>query len=169
MMAEVLARRFSMDDKQKPLPDLLVIDGGKGHLNVARDVLLGKGLQSKVELVSIAKDKENRSDKIYRPGRKNPINLVRHSPVLFFLMQIRDESHRFGITFHRRLRRKSTLSSELDTVPGIGVSRRKILLKTLGSLAKIKKATHEELGAVPGIGPDLAAQIWSFFNTKQKG
>ncbi len=169
MMAEVLARRFAVDDKQKTLPDLLVIDGGKGHLNVARDVLLEKGLQSKVELVSIAKDKENRTDKIYRPGRKNPISLVRHSPVLFFLMQIRDESHRFGITFHRRLRRKSTLASELDHVPGIGPARRKTLLKTLGSMAKIKKAAPEEFASVPGIGPELAAQIWDFFNTKQKG
>jgi excinuclease ABC subunit C len=119
--------------------------------------------------VSIAKDKENKSDKIYRPGRKNPINLQRHSPVLLFLMRVRDEAHRFGISVHRRLRHKSTLSSELDNVPGIGPSRKKILLKSLGSLARIKKASRAELAAVPGIGTELAGQIWNFFHIKQKG
>jgi excinuclease ABC subunit C len=139
MMAEVLTRRFTMDDKEGILPDLLVIDGGKGHLNVARDVVKEKELQDRVELVSIAKDKENKTDKIYRPGRKNPISLVRHSPVLFFLMQIRDESHRFGISFHRRMRHKKDFSS------------------------------RKELAAVSGIGPELAEQIWDYFNTEQKG
>jgi len=164
MMDEVLTRRFSKDDKELVLPDLLVIDGGKGHLNVARAVLQKKGLQDRVELVSIAKDRENQTDKIYRPGRKNPLSLVRHSPVLFFLMQIRDEAHRFGIFRHRRLRQKSAMASELDTVPGIGPSRRKMLLKTLGSLAQVKKATQSELAAVPGIGPELAGQIWDYFH-----
>ncbi|KPJ99924.1 MAG: DNA helicase UvrC [Desulfobacterales bacterium SG8_35] len=169
MMAEVLTRRFTMHDKQAELPDLLVIDGGKGHLNVAADALRKAGLQDRVELVAIAKDKENSSDKIYRPGRKNPVSLVRYSPVLFFLMQVRDESHRFGISLHRRLRQKKALASELDTVPGIGPSRRKMLLKTLGSLAKIKKAERGELAAVPGIGPELAGQIWHYFHAEQKG
>lgn len=164
MMNEVLTRRFKAGEKENVLPDLLVIDGGKGHLNVARNVLQNKGLLDQVELVSIAKDKENKTDKIYRPGRKNPVNLLRHSPVLFFLMQIRDESHRFGIAFHRRLRHKSTLASELDNIPGIGSSRKKILLKTMGSLAAIKKASRKELGAVQGVGPELAGQIWTYFH-----
>ncbi len=166
MMAEVLNRRFARDGKHDILPDLLVIDGGKGHLNVARNVLGEKGLQDKVELVSIAKDKGDGSDKIYRPGRKNPVSLVRYSPVLFFLMQIRDESHRFGISLHRRLRRKKTLSSEINNIPGIGPARRKMLLKSLGSLARVRKATRAELGAVPGIGPELAGQIWEFFHAE---
>jgi excinuclease ABC subunit C len=169
MMTEVLSRRFSTDDKETVLPDLLVVDGGKGHLNVAWDVLKKKGLQDQVELVSIAKDKENKTDKIYRPGRKNPLSLVRHSPVLFFIMQVRDEAHRFGISLHRRLRRKKALASEFDTVPGIGPSRRKMLLKTLGSLAKVKKAAPAELAAVPGIGTELAEQIWNFFHPERKG
>ena len=164
MMNEVLTRRFKTGEKRNVLPDLLVVDGGKGHLNVARNVLKNEGLQDQVELVSIAKDKENKTDKIYRPGRKNPISLPRHSPVLFFLMQIRDESHRFGIAFHRRLRNKSTLSSELDTIVGIGPSRKKILLKTMGSLAAVKKASRKELAAVPGIGPELAEQLWDHFH-----
>ena len=167
MMGEVLTRRFTIDDKQVILPDLLVIDGGKGHLNVAWDVLREKELQDQIELVAIAKDKESKTDKIYRPVRKNPISLVRHSPVLFFLMLVRDESHRFGISLHRRLRHKSALSSELDTVPGIGPSRRKVLLKTLGSLAKVKKASRVELAAVPGIGPELAQQIWDYFHVPE--
>jgi excinuclease ABC subunit C len=169
MMNEVLTRRFKTEGKVAVLPDLLVIDGGKGHLNVAQKVIQNKGLEDQIELVSIAKDKENKSDKIYRPGRKNPINLQRHSPVLLFLMRVRDEAHRFGISFHRRLRHKSTLSSELDNVPGIGPSRKKILLKSLGSLARIKKASRAELAAVPGIGTELAGQIWNFFHIKQKG
>ena len=169
MMHEVLTRRFSGDEKQGILPNLLVIDGGKGHLNVARNVLSEKGLQDRVELVSIAKDKEKKSDKIYRPGRKNPISFVHHSPVLFFLMQVRDEAHRFGITFHRRLRHKNAFSSELDNIAGIGPSRKKILLKTLGSLAEVKKASREELAAVAGIGPELAGQIWNFFHSEQEG
>jgi len=167
MMTEVLTRRFKEGVKEEILPDLLVVDGGKGHLNVALKVLISKGLVDQVELVSIAKDKENKTDKIYLPGRKNPVGLQRHSPVLFFLMQVRDESHRFGIALHRRLRHKNTLSSELDNVPGVGPSRRKTLLKTLGSLAKIKKATREELAAVQGVGPELADKIWTFFHVKE--
>ena len=164
MMAEVLTRRFKGKGKDDVLPDLLIVDGGKGHLNVALKVLTEKDLQDKVALASIAKDKENKGDKVYLPGRKNPVGLLRHSPVLFFLMQVRDESHRFGITFHRRLRQKYTFSSDLDNVPGVGPSRKKTLLKTLGSLTRIKKATREELAAVQGIGPELAKQIWDFFH-----
>jgi len=163
MMAEVLNRRFKTGEEI--LPDLLVVDGGKGHLNVAVNVLNSKGLQDRVELASIAKDKENRNDKIYRPGRKNAVNLARHSPVLFFLMQVRDESHRFGIGFHRRLRMKKTLTSELDNVPGIGPSRKKVLLKTMGSLAAVKKASRDKLASIEGIGPELAHQIWDYFHS----
>lgn len=168
MMNEVLTRRFNKNQQDEVLPDLLVVDGGKGHLNVARNVLRNNGFEDQVDLVSIAKDKENKIDKVFLPDRKNPVNLPRHSPVLFFLMQIRDESHRFGITFHRRLRNKATLSSELDNVPGIGLKRKKILLKTMGSLTAVKKATRKELAGVSGIGQELAEQIWDFFHTRGK-
>ncbi|MFC1844708.1 helix-hairpin-helix domain-containing protein, partial [Thermodesulfobacteriota bacterium] len=167
MMNEVLTRRFNKRQQDKVLPDLLVVDGGKGHLNVARNVLRNNGLEGQVDLVSIAKDKENKIDKVFLPDRKNPVNLPRHSPVLFFLMQVRDESHRFGIAFHRRLRNKATLSSELDNVPGIGLKRKKILLKTMGSLTAVKKATRKELAGVSGIGPELADQIWDFFHMEE--
>jgi excinuclease ABC subunit C len=164
MMAEVLNRRFK-NGEEEVLPDLLVVDGGKGHLNVAISILKKKELQDRVELVAIAKDKENKADKIYRPGRKNVVNLARHSPVLFFLMQVRDESHRFGIGFHRRLRTKKTLASELDNVPGIGPARKKVLLKSMGSLAAVKRAGRKELASVEGIGPELAHLIWDYFHS----
>jgi len=165
MMGEVLERRFATGEKTAIFPNLLVIDGGKGHLNVAVGILEKKGMRDQVELVSIAKDKHGKADKIYRPGRKNPLSLPRHSPVLFFLMHVRDESHRFGITFHRKLRRKTVLTSELDRVPGIGPSRKKMLLKSLGSMTRIKNASREELAAVQGIGPEMAEQIWNYFHS----
>ena len=96
------------------------------------------------------------------------LEIERRCP-LKLIQNLRNEAHRFGISFHRRLRHKSTLSSELDNVPGIGPSRKKILLKSLGSLARIKKASRAELAAVPGIGTELAGQIWNFFHIKQKG
>ena len=168
MMNEVLTRRFNKKQQDEVLPDLLLVDGGKGHLNVARNVLRNYGLEDQVDLVSIAKDKENKVDKIFLPDRKNPVNLPRHSPILFFLMQIRDESHRFGIAFHRRLRNKDTLSSELDNISGIGLKRKEILLKAMGSLTAVKKATRKELSDISGIGPELAEQIWCFFHAEEK-
>lgn len=164
MMEEVLARRFAMDNKKNVLPDLLLVDGGKGQLNVALKVLKEYKLLEKVELASIAKDREGKVEKIYRPGRKNPLGLAGHSPVLLFLMQIRDEAHRFGVSFHRRLRRKKTFASELDSIPGVGQGRKKDLLRQMGSLAAIKKAGVDELAVVKGIGPLLAEQIWSYLH-----
>ena len=164
MMEEVLDRRFARDEKVNDLPDLLVLDGGKGQLNVARRVLENHKLLGKIELASIAKDREGKVEKIYRPGRKNPLSLAGHSPVLLFLMQIRDEAHRFGVTFHRRLRHKKAFASELDNIAGIGAGRKKMLLKELGSMAAVKRARVSELAAVNGIGPELAQQIWNYFH-----
>ncbi len=87
-----------------------------------------------------------------------------HDPVLLHLMRIRDESHRFGVTFHRKLRNKKTLASELDEIPGIGPSRKKQLLKTLGSLKRIKEADLDQLRSVPGLGEELANQIHNHFH-----
>jgi excinuclease ABC subunit C len=164
MMEEVLVRRFAKDKRENDLPDLLLLDGGKGQLNVALRVLEECNLLEKVELASIAKDREGKVEKIYRPGRKNPLGLAGHSPVLLFLMQVRDEAHRFGVNFHRRLRQKKAFASELDQIPGIGQGRKKELLKQMGSLAAIKKAGVDELAAVSGIGPELARLIWSYFH-----
>ncbi|MBE9519602.1 MAG: excinuclease ABC subunit UvrC [Proteobacteria bacterium] len=164
MMEEVLDRRFARDEKVNDLPDLLVLDGGKGQLNVARRVLENHKLLGKIELASIAKDREGKVEKIYRPGRKNPLSLAGHSPVLLFLMQIRDEAHRFGVNFHRRLRHKHAFASELDNIAGIGAGRKKMLLKELGSMAAVKRARVSELAAVNGIGPELAQHIWNYFH-----
>lgn len=164
MMREVLLRRFAAD-KVRDLPDLLLIDGGKGHLNVAFQVLTKTGHLHDIELAAIAKEKSGEGEKLFRPGRKNPFVLPVYSPVLNFLMRIRDESHRFGITFHRRLRSKATLKSGLDLVPGVGPARRRLLLRQFGSLKRIKAATVGELSDTNGIGSELAQVIFDWFKS----
>ncbi len=167
MMHEVLTRRFSRNsekDEIRELPDLLLVDGGKGQLNVARKVIMQLGLSNDIELAGIAKEKNEEGEKIYRPNRKNPIVFERHSPVLLFLMRIRDEAHRFGIKFHRHLRSKKTFTSKLDDIPGIGASRRKVLLKELGSIGQIRNSSVDELMNVPGFGRELAEQVWRHFH-----
>lgn len=163
MMAEVLERRLKRGVDEDDLPDLLLLDGGKGQLHVAIDTVRRFALEARVELAGIAKEKGEEGEKLYRPGRKNPILLPRHSPLLLFLMRIRDESHRYGITFHRKLRHKSAFSSEIDQIPGVGSMRKKKLLQVFGSLAKLKNASTAELAAVSGIGPELADSIARFF------
>jgi len=117
------------------------------------------GLVQEIDLVAIAEERAGEGEKLFRPGRKDAILLPAHSPVLLYLMRIRDEAHRFGIGFHRRLRGREQLHSELDQIPGIGPQRKKQLLKSLGSVRRIKEAGVEELATVPGIGPELAAHI----------
>ncbi|MBI5557950.1 MAG: excinuclease ABC subunit UvrC [Deltaproteobacteria bacterium] len=163
MMAEVLERRLKRGMEDDDLPDLLMVDGGKGQLNVAVNMVRQLSLEDRLELAGIAKEKGEEGEKIYRPGRKNPILLARHSPLLLFLMKIRDESHRYGVTFHRRLRHKAAFVSELDKIPGIGPARKKQLLSAFGSLENIKKASVDELASIGGVGPELAATIHEFF------
>jgi len=166
MMHEVLTRRFSKTESENVFPDLLVIDGGKGQLNVAEKILEKDGLSVRVELVAIAKEKNNEGEKIFRPARKNPIILKRHDPVLLFLMRIRDESHGFGIRYHRKLRAKKTFRSQLDDIKSVGQKRRELLLTTFGSIKRIKNATPEKLCQVPGIGPQLALSIYNQLHKK---
>ena len=160
MMGEVLARRFARGLAENDMPDLLLVDGGKGQLGVAMHALAELGIPGGVELAGIAKEKAGEGEKLYRPGRKNPIILERHSPVLLYLMRIRDEAHRYGITLHRKLRAKESLASSLEQIPGVGRGRRELLLRELGSMQRVAQASMAELGAVEGIGPALAAQIW---------
>jgi len=167
MIREVLERRLDRE-RERQAPDLLLIDGGKGQLNVARQVLDNAGLTGEVGLASIAKEKEEEGEKVFRPGRKNQLPLRRHDPVLLFLMRIRDEAHRFGITFHRRLRSKATLATGLTDIPGLGPVRCRLLLKELGSLKRVREATVEELAALKGIGPELAKVIFSHFHPPGK-
>lgn len=160
MMREVLERRLQKGIVEQNLPDLLLLDGGKGQLSLAIDVLEQLALTDDIDLVAIAKEKEQEGEKLFRPGRKNPVSLPRHSPALLFLMRMRDEAHRFGITHHRKLRTKKTLTSKLDVLKGIGTQRKQLLLRTFGSLKKLKHASAAELTSVPGIGTKLAESIY---------
>ncbi len=159
MMDEVLHRRMETGLKKDNLPDMLLLDGGKGQLNIAVNVLAQYELLDRIDIVAIAKEKQEEGEKLFRPGRKNPVLLPGHSPALLYLMRVRDESHRFGITFHRKLRNKETLHSKLDNLRGVGDKRKRILLKTLGSYKRIMEADVDTLAAVPGIGDKLAGFI----------
>jgi len=161
MMKEVLERRLKGDQE---LPDLLMLDGGKGQLNIAVKVVDELGMGQAFDLVAIAKEREEEGEKLYRPGRKNPILLADHSPVLLLLKQIRDEAHRFAITYHRKVRHREMFASQLDDIPGIGPARRQMLLKNIGSVKQIVAASEQTLAEVGGIGPDLAAQIYRHFH-----
>ena len=163
MMREVLNRRFAEQKEVDDLPELLMVDGGKGQLAVAESILKENNLLQTIDLIGIAKERQDEGEKLYRPGRKNPIILPAHNPVLLYLMRIRDESHRFGVTFHRSLRNKQTLSSKLDEIPGVGPVRKKQLLKQIGSLKKISEASVADLMTVDGIGAELAEEIHNYF------
>ena len=160
MMREVLERRMHKAADEDTPPDLLLLDGGKGQLQVAIDVLSRFDLLDRIDLVAIAKEKEDEGEKLFRPGRKNPILLPAHSPVLLYLMRIRDEAHRFGISQHRKLRSKQQFHSVLDGLTGIGPQRKKLLLHTLGSVKRVLEADLDTLAAIPGIGPELSRQIY---------
>ncbi|HEC24108.1 MAG TPA: excinuclease ABC subunit UvrC [Chloroflexi bacterium] len=139
------------------LPDLLIVDGGKGQLGVAVEVLEQYGLLGQVPVAALAKQREE----LFVPDRDRSIVLPRRSQGLYLLQRIRDEAHRFAITQHRKRRLKRGLASQLDSIPGIGPARRRALLSAFGSVKAIREASEEELAAVPGIGPELAATIKS--------
>ena len=162
MMAEIIERRIA----GPPLPDLFLVDGGKGHLAAVKKVLDrkldGSGASFLPEVISLAKPDEilgEKYDKIYVPGRKNPVRLKSDDPVLFLMMRIRDEAHRRAVTYHRKLRQKGLTRSQLDGIPGVGKQRKKSLLKHFKGIDAISKAKVEELCAVPGINRDLALKI----------
>lgn len=154
-LREVLTRRYKRAKEEDNLPDTLLIDGGRGHLNVAL-VVLSELDVSTVDVIAIAKEESKHTrgvtlEKIYLPQEKEPIELHAHSPLLFFLQKIRDEAHRFAITFQRARRGKKTISSALDTIPGIGKIKRQRLLSHFGSVKRIFDALPEELLKVKGI------------------
>ncbi|HSE83739.1 MAG TPA: excinuclease ABC subunit UvrC [Thermodesulfobacteriota bacterium] len=161
MMYEVISRRFKRADQEGwELPDLILIDGGKGQLNIANEVLRELGFLEEVALASIAKGREEGEvDKIYIPGRKNPLTLSPNSKELLFFMRVRDEAHRFAITYHKQLRGKKAFESELDSIPGIGSKRKKALLKHFGTVSAIREASVEELSAASGISRKAAEEI----------
>lgn len=164
-MREILGRRFKRGLEEGNLPDLLVVDGGKGQLNVALAVLRELGVPNQ-PVIGIAKPRTEHArgeadatDKIVVPGTKDPIRLRPGHPALRLLQHVRDEVHRHAVGYHRQVRNRETLQSVLEAIPGVGPTRRKALLKHLGSAGAVANAGVDELAAVPGIGPALAAQI----------
>lgn len=168
MMEEVLQRRFLRGIAENNLPDLFIVDGGRGQLGIALRVADELGIRNDLDWIGIAKEKKSEGEKVYKPGRKNPILLRAHNPVLLYLMRIRDESHRFGVTFHRKLRGKASIASALDGIPGVGPDRKKKLLRQLGSVKRIREASLDELSRVKGIGKDTASAIYQHFHPLTK-
>jgi excinuclease ABC subunit C len=174
---EVLERRFKRTlDGDWPKPDLVIIDGGKGQLGQAVTLLSDLGIHD-VDLISLAKSRvtsdvvspniERSTERVFVPGRKNPIVLRQNSAELYLLTRIRDEAHRFAITFHRAQRRKDTLKSTLEDIPSVGPARRKALLERFGSLDAVKDADVASLAQVEGVGEAVARQIFTFFNSEE--
>jgi excinuclease ABC subunit C len=162
IMAEVLKRRYRVGDKKAPLPDLLIVDGGKGQLNIAASIIEELGLDGAFDLIGIAKKDEKKGeawDKIYQKGRSNPVSFGRDKDPLRFLERVRDEAHRFALAFHRQQRGKAFLHSVLDDIPGIGKKRKKILLKHFASIQQIRDATLKELASLPGMNRKVSAAL----------
>jgi excinuclease ABC subunit C len=169
MMYEVLSRRFQ---GQEAPPDLLIVDGGKGQLNIALSVC--RDLNVKVEAIGLAKEERafiganglvkkklaKTEDRVYLPGRKDPIFLTSYPSALALLQRVRDEAHRFAIRYHRQLKQKSDLKSALDGISDIGSKRKTALLKHFGSVKNVKGASLEDLQNVPGISKNLAQKIY---------
>jgi excinuclease ABC subunit C len=174
-MSEVLQRRLKNlhpHQNSEPLPDLLMVDGGKGQLNIALAVIKELALEGQFQVIAIAKKDEKRGetrDKIFMPFRTNPIVFGKDADLLLFLQRIRDEAHRFAITFHRKRRIKTALQSELDAIPGIGRKRRGILLKHFKSMQKIREANIDELYSLPGISRSTAEAVHRYFNQQVQG
>jgi excinuclease ABC subunit C len=175
MMREMLSRRFKAESTEE-LPDLIVVDGGIGQLNVLSAVLDELGVQG-VEAAGLAKSRVERSmesaelkrsdERVFRPGRKNPIALRQNSAPLLLLVRIRDEAHRFAITYHKTVRSKVLTSSELDGVTGIGGKRKKALLVRFGSLKGVKEATLAQLAETDGMTGTAAQAVWEHLHGKR--
>ncbi|MFC1994747.1 excinuclease ABC subunit UvrC [Chloroflexota bacterium] len=158
MMQEVLRRRFARkktgDGSWAAWPDLVLIDGGKGHLNAVLEVVRQLELDD-IPLASIAKEEEG----VFLPERAEPLVLPRNSQALYLLQRVRDEAHRFALSYHLKVRRTKALTSGLDAVPGVGPKRKRALLRKFGSLRAIKEAGIEDLAAVPGITRSLGERV----------
>ncbi|MEJ2503499.1 MAG: helix-hairpin-helix domain-containing protein, partial [Gemmatimonadota bacterium] len=159
-MAEVVGRYFRRRaDEALPIPELAVIDGGKGQLSAAVAAVRAAGVED-VQLCALAK----REEEVYVPGRAAPYRLPRTHAGLRILQRIRNEAHRFAHAYNRKLRGKRTLSSELAEIPGVGPKRQRVLLSHFGSVRAIRAATAKELAAVPGFSDTLATTILDHLN-----
>ncbi|MGB4338787.1 MAG: excinuclease ABC subunit UvrC [Bacillota bacterium] len=168
MMGEVLKRRFSRhregDSRFARMPDLVLVDGGKGQLNVAVEVLTELGYGD-VPMAGLAE----RYEHIYLPGRPQPLELPCDSPALLLLEHVRDEAHRFAVSHHRTLRGRRGISSELQNVPGVGKKRLVALMKAFGSLEALSQATVEEIAAVPGMNRPAAQAVFAHLHPPEAG
>jgi excinuclease ABC subunit C len=190
-MAEVIRRRYANTKEEGILPDLVLIDGGKGQLNAALDVLIelditrrnslpqgedrgeggleGEGIRHEPDVIGLAKARsgeegsEREFERVFLPGVDEPIILEPTSATTHLVARVRDEAHRFAIAYHRKLREKRAVHSELDDVPGIGEVRKKALLRHFGSVEKIRQATVEELMAVKGMSKKAAEEVTAYF------
>ena len=167
MIREVMIRRIAMGKERGDLPDLFLIDGGRGQLRQAVEVADSAGLLGKFDFVALAKEIRDEGEKIFRPGWFEPLILPRHHPVLLFLQQVRDEAHRFGINFHRKKRDAKRLHSRLSEISGVGPKRQQALLKHFGSLTRVRHASSEEINKVPGISKELARSIHEHLSSDQ--
>ncbi|MBU0992372.1 MAG: excinuclease ABC subunit UvrC [Proteobacteria bacterium] len=161
-MKEVLTRRYQKNEGDMIYPDLLMVDGGKGQLNIALSVLKELDIANEFQVVGIAKKdgkKGETEDKIFIPNRSNPINFGKDHDLLLFLQRIRDEAHRFAVSFHRKIRNRSLIHSSLDDIPGIGKKRRDMLLRTYGGISEMKLAEVEDLAALPGMNRISATRL----------
>lgn len=163
-MREVLLRRYTRAIEEQDLPDLVLIDGGRGQLGVAMAVLQDLGI-SDTPLASIAKSRAEEAtrspERFFVPGRMNPIILPQSGVVVHLLARVRDEAHRFAVTFHRKRRGGSTIGTVLTGIPGVGAKRAKALLNHFGSVARIRAATVGDIAGVPGFNPKLAEAVFS--------
>ena len=174
MMYEVLLRRYTRALEDKDLPDLVLVDGGKGQLNVAQEVFKELKIRG-VDLVGLAKERrveEARSKRLTRPGEKvfhphfkEPFIFAKHSPLIHFLDRVRDEAHRFAITYHKKVRGKGTIRSALGSIPGIGPARERALLRVFESVEKLQDATVEELARAPKMNARQAQAVYDFFHS----
>ncbi len=173
MLYEVLKRRYKGKEN---LPDLIMVDGGKGQLGVALTAMKELGITG-IDIIGLAKEAgddisgRKRSsvrkgeDRVYIPKRKDPVYLTKYPNALFLIQRVRDEAHRFAISYHRKLKKKKDFHSVLDEIPAVGKFRKKTLLTHFGDINKIKKASVEELQKVPGIGKEMAGQIYNFLRS----
>ncbi len=179
-MTEIVGRRYKrILEEKKPMPDMIVIDGGKGQLSAALEALKKLGIEpvvfdrfEKIEEVGenqvIIMGLAKKHEELFIPGLiDRPVRLPKHTKALRLLQFVRDEAHRFAITFHREYRNKAISNSMLDDIEGVGEKRKKLLLSHFGSVAQIKKASQKSLAAIDGIGEGFAEKIYNFFHTKK--
>ena len=166
MMSELVTRRL----KGENLPDLILVDGGKGHLAAVKKAVDSIQSPETPALAAIAKGTEpGEADRVYIPGRKNPLTLRSDHSLLHLLMRIRDEAHRRAVTYHRKIRGKRLTTSELDRIPGIGPKKKRLLLMQFGDTEAIRRATLDDLMKVQGINASLAGNIRQFFGNGVNG